>query len=64
MVISNDVLPDQISLSEWFNLLVEIIVFPNLVSHFVHFLNCSVGFPYKEAVVQFCDEVHPLAKVI
>lgn len=61
MVISNDVLRDQISLSEWFNLLVEIIVFPNLVSHF---LNCSVGFPYKEAVVQFCDEVHPLAKVI
>ncbi|CAN0897548.1 Bifunctional 3-dehydroquinate dehydratase/shikimate dehydrogenase, chloroplastic [Linum grandiflorum] len=24
----------------------------------------SVGFPYKEAVVEFCDEVHPLAKAI
>ncbi|KAG8648208.1 bifunctional 3-dehydroquinate dehydratase/shikimate dehydrogenase, chloroplastic [Manihot esculenta] len=24
----------------------------------------SVGFPYKEAVVEFCDEVHPLAKSI
>ncbi|KAF2287934.1 hypothetical protein GH714_003324 [Hevea brasiliensis] len=24
----------------------------------------SVGFPYKEAVVKFCDEVHPLAKSI
>ncbi|CAN1838144.1 Bifunctional 3-dehydroquinate dehydratase/shikimate dehydrogenase, chloroplastic [Linum perenne] len=24
----------------------------------------SVGFPYKEAVVEFCDEVHPLAKTI
>ncbi|KAK9992320.1 hypothetical protein SO802_027305 [Lithocarpus litseifolius] len=22
----------------------------------------SVGFPYKEAVVEFCNEVHPLAK--
>ncbi|KAK7851477.1 bifunctional 3-dehydroquinate dehydratase/shikimate dehydrogenase [Quercus suber] len=25
---------------------------------------CVVGFPYKEAVVEFCDEVHPLAKAI
>lgn len=24
----------------------------------------SVGFPYKEAVVEFCDEVHPLAQSI
>ncbi|KAJ6775301.1 SHIKIMATE DEHYDROGENASE [Salix purpurea] len=28
------------------------------------FAGYSVGFPYKEAVVQFCDEVHPLAKSI
>lgn len=26
-------------------------------------INCSVGFPYKEAVMKFCDEVHPLAQV-
>ena len=26
-------------------------------------MDCSVGFPYKEAVVEFCDEVHPLAEV-
>ncbi|KAL5770778.1 hypothetical protein ACOSP7_014932 [Xanthoceras sorbifolium] len=24
----------------------------------------SVGFPYKEAVIEFCDEVHPLAQSI
>ncbi|KAJ6996139.1 bifunctional 3-dehydroquinate dehydratase/shikimate dehydrogenase [Populus alba x Populus x berolinensis] len=28
------------------------------------FAGYSVGFPYKEAVVQFCEEVHPLAKCI
>ncbi|KAJ6384404.1 hypothetical protein OIU78_027671 [Salix suchowensis] len=28
------------------------------------FAGYSVGFPYKEAVVQFCDEVHLLAKSI
>ncbi|XP_030521171.1 bifunctional 3-dehydroquinate dehydratase/shikimate dehydrogenase, chloroplastic-like isoform X2 [Rhodamnia argentea] len=28
------------------------------------FAGFSVGFPYKEAVVQFCDEVHPLAQSI
>eukprot|EP00257_Ricinus_communis_P024544 XP_025011958.1 bifunctional 3-dehydroquinate dehydratase/shikimate dehydrogenase, chloroplastic isoform X2 [Ricinus communis] len=28
------------------------------------FAGFSVGFPYKEAVVEFCDEVHPLAKSI
>ncbi|CAK7340836.1 unnamed protein product [Dovyalis caffra] len=28
------------------------------------FAGYSVGFPYKEAVVKFCDEVHPLAKSI
>ncbi|OMO54935.1 hypothetical protein CCACVL1_27463, partial [Corchorus capsularis] len=26
------------------------------------FAGFSVGFPYKEAVVEFCDEVHPLAE--
>lgn len=26
-------------------------------------MNCSVGIPYKEAVIEFCDEVHPLAQV-
>ncbi|KAJ6694239.1 hypothetical protein OIU85_004972 [Salix viminalis] len=30
----------------------------------IEFAGYSVGFPYKEAVVQFCDEVHPLAKSI
>ncbi|XP_052194751.1 bifunctional 3-dehydroquinate dehydratase/shikimate dehydrogenase, chloroplastic-like isoform X2 [Diospyros lotus] len=29
-----------------------------------HFAGFSVGFPYKEAVIQFCDEVHPLAQSI
>ncbi|KAM7272488.1 hypothetical protein ACFE04_027151 [Oxalis oulophora] len=28
------------------------------------FAGFSVGIPYKEAVVEFCDEVHPLAKPI
>ncbi|XWS42672.1 hypothetical protein CRYUN_Cryun16bG0034200 [Craigia yunnanensis] len=28
------------------------------------FAGFSVGFPYKEAVVEFCDEVHPLAESI
>ncbi|KAK8546471.1 hypothetical protein V6N12_027254 [Hibiscus sabdariffa] len=28
------------------------------------FSGFSVGFPYKEAVVEFCDEVHPLAESI
>lgn len=28
------------------------------------FAGFSVGFPYKEAVIQFCDEVHPLAQTI
>ncbi|XP_075659468.1 bifunctional 3-dehydroquinate dehydratase/shikimate dehydrogenase, chloroplastic-like [Castanea sativa] len=28
------------------------------------FAGFSVGFPYKEAVVEFCDEVQPLAKAI
>ncbi|GLT87403.1 hypothetical protein SLE2022_054890 [Rubroshorea leprosula] len=28
------------------------------------FAGFSVGFPYKEAVVEFCDEVHPLAQAI
>ncbi|KAK6232818.1 hypothetical protein SCA6_002891 [Theobroma cacao] len=27
------------------------------------FAGFSVGFPYKEAVVEFCDEVHPLAEI-
>lgn len=27
------------------------------------FAGFSVGIPYKEAVINFCDEVHPLAKV-
>ncbi|GER32937.1 shikimate dehydrogenase [Striga asiatica] len=28
------------------------------------FAGFSVGFPYKEAIVDFCDEVHPLAQFI
>ncbi|KAJ8760717.1 hypothetical protein K2173_017791 [Erythroxylum novogranatense] len=28
------------------------------------FAGYSVGIPYKEAVIEFCDEVHPLAKSI
>ncbi|GLT60536.1 hypothetical protein SLA2020_332980 [Shorea laevis] len=28
------------------------------------FAGFSVGFPYKEAVIEFCDEVHPLAQAI
>ncbi|XP_076948340.1 bifunctional 3-dehydroquinate dehydratase/shikimate dehydrogenase, chloroplastic-like [Bidens hawaiensis] len=28
------------------------------------FAGYSVGIPYKEAVMEFCDEVHPLAKAI
>lgn len=33
--------------------------------HFFSFsLHTSVGFPYKEAVVGCCDEVHPLAQVV
>ncbi|KAH9754555.1 Shikimate dehydrogenase [Citrus sinensis] len=28
------------------------------------FAGFSVGFPYKEAVMKFCDEVHPLAQAI
>ncbi|KAL3814711.1 hypothetical protein ACJIZ3_015979 [Penstemon smallii] len=28
------------------------------------FLGFSVGIPYKEAVIDFCDEVHPLARSI
>ncbi|KAK3200466.1 hypothetical protein Dsin_023881 [Dipteronia sinensis] len=28
------------------------------------FAGYSVGFPYKEAVIEFCDEVHPLAQSI
>lgn len=27
------------------------------------YLNCSVGIPYKEAIIGCCDEVHPLAQV-
>lgn len=27
------------------------------------FLEYSVGIPYKEAVIGYCDEVHPLAQV-
>lgn len=27
-------------------------------------LFCSVGIPHKEAAVECCDEVHPLAKVV
>ena len=35
----------------------------SITSHFLDSCEYSVGFPYKEAVVEFCDEVHPLAKV-
>ena len=36
----------------------------SITSHFLDSCEYSVGFPYKEAVVEFCDEVHPLAKVV
>ncbi|GMP40571.1 hypothetical protein CsSME_00010960 [Camellia sinensis var. sinensis] len=29
-----------------------------------YLFNCSVGFPYKETVTTFCDEVDPLAQSI
>jgi hypothetical protein len=34
-----------------------------LTSHFPDSCEYSVGFPYKEAIFGFCDEVHPLAQV-
>jgi 3-dehydroquinate dehydratase / shikimate dehydrogenase len=39
------------------------IIHLNVCIYFFFIMNCSVGIPYKEEVLRFCDEVHPLAQV-